>query len=71
MENKKYVSLGNDFLLITTQYGGLDGVLFDDKRKDMPLDVTVNLLFLFLVGFILPISHWRGIVRTFEFCFVD
>ena len=35
------------FLLPTIRYGGLDGVLFDDGRKDMPLDVTVNFYFYF------------------------
>ena len=36
-------SLGNAFILIPTWYVGLDGVLFDDGQKDMPLYVTVNL----------------------------
>ena len=34
-------SSGNYFVLPTTRYVGLDGALFDDGWKDMPLDVTV------------------------------
>ena len=38
---------GDDFILITTRYCGLDGVLFDDEQNDMPLDATANLFILF------------------------
>ena len=39
---------GADFLLLPTLYVGLDGLLFDYGRKDMPLYVTVNFFLLFL-----------------------
>ena len=35
-------SLGIDFLLLPTQYGGLGGVLFYFVQKNIALDVTVN-----------------------------
>ena len=54
------------FILIPTQYCGLDGILFYYERKYLPLDVTVNFIILFLEGLILPISQWHGIINTFE-----
>ena len=38
---------GTAFHLIPELYGGLDGVLFDDGRKYMPLDVNVNFILYF------------------------
>ena len=43
-----YFSSGTAFILLPTQYGGLYVVLFDYMQNDMPLYVTVNVVFLFL-----------------------
>ena len=66
-------SSGAAFLLLPTLPGGIYGVLFDDGRKDMPMDVYVNVIFVFLDAPILKIPRWRGIVDTFElaFCWLD
>ena len=36
------------FILLPTQHGGLGGVLFDDGQRDMDLDVTANVFYLYL-----------------------
>ena len=41
-------SLFTAFLLLPSQDYGPYGVLFDDGWKDMPLDVSVNVNFVFL-----------------------
>ena len=41
-------SSGNDFLLQPTQYGELGGVLFYYRWNDMPLDVSVNVIVVYL-----------------------
>ena len=56
-------SLDTDFLLIPSPYSGLDGVLIDDEKKDMPLYVTVNSVFLFLEGLFLPTPCWQEIIK--------
>ena len=62
-----YFSLVADFPLLPTQYGGLDGVLFDDGHMDMPLDVTVN--FIDLEALLPKIPCWHGIINAFEIVF--
>ena len=42
-----YFSLGTTFLLLPTLDGVLDGVLFDDGQKVMPLGVSFNIIFQF------------------------
>ena len=48
-----YFSSGTNFILLTAYDGGLDGVLFDDVWKDMPLDLFVNNIFVFLEALLL------------------
>ena len=62
-------SSGSTLSLLLGIYGGIYGVLFDDRRKDMPMDVYVNVIFVFLDAPILKIPCWRGIVDTFELAF--
>ena len=50
-------------LLLQTNDGGLDDILFDDGIKDMPLYVYVDDNFLFLFSFLFSISCWRGIAK--------
>ena len=45
--SSSYFSSGSSFLLLPIQNGGLDGVLFDDGRKDMPLDDSANVILSF------------------------
>ena len=40
---------GADFTLLSTQYGGLVGVLFYYGQKDIALDVTANLFLIFRI----------------------
>ena len=44
-------SWGTDFLLLSTHYDGIYGVLFDDGQKDVPLDVSFNALYSFYFPF--------------------
>ena len=60
---------GTDFPLLPTQYGGLGGVLFDDGRKDIALDVTVNLIFLSSFYQIFPVGVASS--KLLDLMFVD
>ena len=84
MENKKndiqylkvithFFSSCTAFLLLPTLYCGLDGVLFDDDQKGVPLDVNFKLFILFLESLRLKITCWSGIVNIFELvvCWLD
>ena len=59
------------YLLLPTQDGELDGVLFDDGQKNMGMDVSVNVIFAFLEDLILNTPCWCGIVNTFELVIFD
>ena len=48
-----YFSSGTNFILLTAYDGGLDGVFFDDVWRDMPLDLFVNNIFVFLEALLL------------------
>ena len=47
------------FLLLPGPDSGLDGVLFDDGRKDMPLDDYVNVIFIILLVLLMTCSSPR------------
>ena len=47
-------------------YRGMHLVLFDDEKKDMPLCVSNNGIFVNLEELLLPIPCCHGIVSTFE-----
>ena len=68
-----FFNLGINIFLLPTQDDGLDGVLFEYGWKDMPLDVSVNVIFLFLFSLLLTIPCWRDSFNTFELvvCWLD
>ena len=51
--SSSHVYSGNDFLLLPGHDGGLDGVLFDSRHKEEPLDYYVNINFLLFEGLLL------------------
>ena len=53
--------------------GGLDGVLFDARHKDMPMDDSVNATLLLFEVLLLKIPCVRHIVNTsrLAFCWFD
>ena len=60
-----YFASGTNLLLLLTWYGGIGGVLFDDRQKDIGMDVPVN-LFLFLEALLPYILCCTGIDIIFE-----
>ena len=60
-------SSGTSYLLLTTRGGEIGGVLFDDGRKDMPMDVYVGAILVFLGALLLKIPCWSGIFNSFDF----
>ena len=54
-----------DYILLPTQHGVLDGVLFDDSRNNT-LDVSIHVILLSLFPLLILIPCWRGFFNRFE-----
>ena len=64
------VSSGNDFILLLVPYGGLDGVLFDDRHMEETPEDYVNVTLLLFERLMLKTPHVRDIVKTFKLVFL-
>ena len=58
-----------NFLLLPGPDGGLDGVLFDVRHMEEPLDDYVNVTLLIFKGLLLQIPHLHEIFNTFVLIF--